>query len=111
MGRTGLLQVRTRDPGGTENPSDAQPLVQVGQGVVAAEGSRRVRGSDQLRGRFVHTRSDRPARGPGAASVQQGPAGAQVHGLPEGAVPQRQVHIYGARRPGHRPLDHIAKSE
>jgi len=105
------VQVRSGDARGAEDPADAQPLVQVFERVVAAEGSRRVRGSDQLRGRFVHTRSDRPARGPGAPSVQQGPAGTQVHGLPEGVVPQRQIHIHGARRPGHRPFDHIAKSK
>lgn len=88
--------MRSRDPGGAENTSDAQPLVQVVQGVVAAEGGRRVRGSDQLRGRFFHPGSHRPARGAGAASVQQGPAGPQVNGLPEGVVSKRQVHIHGA---------------
>lgn len=103
--------MRPRNPGGAENPADAQPLVQVVQRVAAAQGSRRLRGSDQLGGRVVHTRSDRPARGPGAQAVQQGPAGAQVHGLPEGVVPERQIYFHGARRPGHRPFDYIAESE
>lgn len=104
-------QVRSGDPCGAENPADAPPLVQVVQRVVATEGSRRVRGGDQLGGRFVHTRGDRPSRHPSAPSVQQGPAGAQVHGIPEGVVPQRQIHIHGAGRPGYRPFDHIPESE
>lgn len=103
--------MRAGDSRGAENPADAQPLVQVIQRIVATEGSRRVRGSDQLGGRFVHTRSDRPPRGPGAPSVQQRSAGAQVNGLSERVVPQRQIHIHGARRPGYRALDHIAKGE
>lgn len=106
-----VAQVRTGNTSGAENPADAQPLVQIVQGVAAAQGGRRVRGSDQLRGRLVHTRSDRQTRRPRAPSLQQRPAGAQVHGLPEGVVPERQVHIHGARRQGHRPFDHIAKSE
>lgn len=69
-------QVRPGDPGGAADTADAQPLVQVVQRVVAAEGGGRVRGGDQLGGRRVHTRGDRPARRRGAPTVQQGPAGA-----------------------------------
>lgn len=91
-----LFQLWPGDESGAQNPADAQPLVQVVQRVVTAERSRRVRRGDQLGGRFVHTGSDRPTRRPGTPAVQQGPTGAQVHGLPEGVVPQRQIHIYGA---------------
>lgn len=100
--------MRPGDPSGAADTADAQPLVQVVQRIVAAEGGWRVRGGDQLGGRGFHTRGDRAARRRGAPAVQQGPAGAQVHGLSQSVVPQRQVHIHGARRPGHRPLDHIA---
>lgn len=106
-----VAQVRPGDARGAQDPADAQPLVQVVQGVDAPEGGRRVRGGDQLGSGVVHTRGDRPARRARAPAVQQGPAGAQVHGLSEGVVPQRQVHIHGSRRQSHRPLDHLAPSE
>lgn len=106
-----VAQVRPGDARGAQDPANAQPLVQVVQGVDASEGGRRVRGGDQLGSGVVHTGGDRPARRARTPAVQQGPAGAQVHGLSEGFVPERQVHIHGARRQSHRPLDHLAPSE
>lgn len=91
-----VAQVRPGDARGAQDPADAQPLVQVVQGVDAPEGGRRVRGGDQLGSGVVYTRGDRPARRARSPVVQQGPAGTQVHGLSEGVVPQRQVHIHGA---------------
>lgn len=63
------IQVRPGDPGGAENLADAQPLVQVVQRIAETQGGWRLRGGDKLGGRFVHTRSDRPARGTGPPAV------------------------------------------